>query len=71
MKKITVLCESNSYECKETIVAPFEELQAVRGPDRVIVADACITGPDRLGRLIEKREGYSVYEERRDPDEEV
>lgn len=58
-----LVCECNSVNCSKTVDIPVATFDATRLARAVIIVDGCETGPEPTDELIEKREGYSIYEE--------
>lgn len=60
----TLLCECDSYSCREKVTVPIEEAQAIKKYFNVVViVNGCLTGPNSTDVLIEKKQGYSIYKE--------
>lgn len=60
---MNILCECNSFNCKETIDIPFEELEKIKASGNIIIAKGCSYGADPTDILINKEIGYSIYKE--------
>lgn len=58
-----LLCECDSWDCRLTIVGDLEELARAHHAGLVLISNRCVHGPEFADRLVESREGYSVYRE--------
>ncbi len=63
MDTVPVLCECNSFGCSKSIQLPIATAFEIRQKGYVVIVDDCPTGPDTTDTLVEKRDGYSLYQE--------
>ena len=60
---IRILCECLSFDCNETIEMTVEEALSIMSRDRksVIITSECPHGPEPTDKLMEVKDGYSLY----------
>ena len=63
MNKTRVFCECDSVKCLEIIELPVDTLREIRQNQHLVILDSCKGGPQASDTLVEKREGYSLYQE--------
>ena len=61
MPTTTFQCECFDFLCDKSVELPIEVAQEIIDKGYFVIVDGCQTGPSKLDRLIEKRNGYSLY----------
>lgn len=60
----TLICECNSWKpCGKNVQLSLQEAQDILQKELVVIVDGCPNGPDSTDQLIEKRDGYTLYQE--------
>lgn len=64
METTKVNCECDSRTCVKSVRLPVDEaLNIVRQEGLYVIVDGCSTGPSPTDKLVERRNGYSLYKE--------
>ncbi len=68
MLTITVICECDSWTVcgkSKSIQLSLEEAQEILQEGLVVIIDDCQNGPPSIDQLVEKKDGYSLYQNHR------
>ena len=60
-----LLCECMGFGCDLTIEMSVEEGLKARAEGKIIIVAGCSAGPEDTDTLIEEKEGYSIYKEKK------